>query len=92
MNFKDELFQSIQTMIEKSVANCKKDHTYQSVVKKVTPRGYVVLDESGNERTVPCCIPGLELKAMQRVWLKEPAGKLAELHICGVADNEIKKF
>lgn len=85
MNFKDELFKSIQTMIDRSVANCKADHTYKSVIKEVTSKGYIVLDESGNERTVTCCIPGLELKALQSVWLKEPAGRLTDLHICGVA-------
>lgn len=85
MNFKDEIFKSIQTMIDRSVANCKADHTYKSVIKEVTSKGYIVLDESGNERTVTCCIPGLELKAMQSVWLKEPAGRLRDLHICGVA-------
>ncbi|MBD5463232.1 MAG: hypothetical protein HDR24_09290 [Lachnospiraceae bacterium] len=67
-----------------SIANCKVDRTYQSVIKRITPKGYVVLDETGSERTVGCCIPGMELSVMQKVWVKEPMGDLKGLHICGV--------
>lgn len=71
-------------MVDMSVANCKVDRTYQSVIKRITPKGYVVLDETGSERTVGCCIPGMELRVMQQVWVKEPMGDLKGLHICGV--------
>lgn len=64
------------------------DRTYQSIIKKVTKNGYVVLDQTGNERTVKCCIPGLELRELQRVWVKEPLGDLKKLHICGVVGNQ----
>ena len=84
MNFKQEILKSIEAMVNKSLVNYKADRTYQSVIKKITPKGYVVLDESGSERTVPCCIPGLELKIMQKVWVKEPMGRLVDMHICGV--------
>ena len=84
MNFKQEIFRSIQDMVDMSVANCKVDRTYQSVIKRITPKGYVVLDETGSERTVGCCIPGMELSVMQKVWVKEPMGDLKGLHICGV--------
>lgn len=84
MNFKQEILDSIQTMVDRAIANCKADRTYQSVIKKITPKGYVVLDSTGSERTVGCCIPGLELRVGQSVWVKEPMGKLSELHICGV--------
>ena len=84
MNFKDEILKSIQTMVDKSIANYKADRTYQSVIQRITKKGYVVLDETGNERTVQCCIPGLELREMQRVWVKEPMGNLRKMHICGV--------
>ena len=47
-------------------------------------KGYVVLDRSGSERTVKCCIPGLDLKVGQSVWVKESMGKLSDLHIVGV--------
>lgn len=83
MNFKEELFKSIQTMIDRSIATYKCDRTYKSVVKKVTPKGYVVLDESGCERTVLSSIM-TELKEGQHVWVKEPMGNIKELHICGI--------
>lgn len=85
MNFKEEIFKSIQGMVNRSVSNCKVDRTYQSVIKNITPKGYVVLDRSGQERTVQCCIPGVELRKMQNVWVKEPMGDLKGLHIVGVA-------
>lgn len=84
MNFKDEILKSIQTMVDQSIANYKADRTYQSVIQRITKKGYVVLDETGNERTVQCCIPGLELREMQRVWVKEPMGEIRKMHIVGV--------
>lgn len=71
-------------MVHKSIANYKADRTYRSVVRTITAKGYVVLDDMGNERTVKCCIPNVTLKAGQGVWLKEPMGNLKALHICGV--------
>lgn len=71
-------------MVDKKLDNYKADRTYQSIIKEITPKGYVVLDRTGDKRTVKCCIPGLELRVMQKVWVKEPLGKLNELHICGV--------
>lgn len=84
MNFKQEILKSIQTMIDRSIINYKADHTYQSVIKRIAKKGYVILDEAGNERTVQCSIPGLELKVGQKIWVKEPMGDLKGLHICGV--------
>jgi len=84
MNFKEEIFKSIQDMVDNAIMNCKVDRTYKSVIKRITKKGYVVLDSTGSERTVQCCIPGLELRVMQSVYVKEPMGKLNELHICGV--------
>ena len=87
MNVKEEIFKSIQTMVDRAIANCKVDRTYESVIKEITPKGYVVLDDTGSERTVQCCIPNLNLRKMQRVWLREPMGNLNKLHICGVIEN-----
>lgn len=84
MNFKEEIFKSIQAMVDRAVVNCKVDRTYQSIIKNITPKGYVVLDRSGQERTVKCCIPGLELRVMQNVYVKEPMSDLKGLHIVGV--------
>lgn len=85
MNFKDEILGSIQTMVNKSIANCKVDITYKSVIKDITPKGYVVLDQTGSERTVKCAIPNLGLKKGQNIWVKMPRGQIKDMHICGVA-------
>ena len=84
MNFKEEIFKSIQTMVDRAVANSKVDIIYQSIIKNITPKGYVILDRSGQERTVQCCIPGVNLRIMQSVFVKEPMGDLKGLPICGV--------
>ena len=84
MNFKEEIFKSIQSMVDKAITNCKVDRTYQSVIKEITKKGYVVLDNTGSKRTVQCCIPGIELRIGQKVWIKEPMGDLRNLHIVGI--------
>lgn len=84
MNFKEELFKSIQGMVNRAVANCKVDRTYQSIIKNITPKGYVVLDRAGSERTVQCCIPNVSLRIGQAVYVKEPMSDLQNLHIVGV--------
>lgn len=84
MNFKEEIFRLIQGMVDKAIMNCKVDRTYESIIKEITPKGYVVLDSNGSERTVQCCIPDLKLRKMQRVWVREPMSNLKKLHICGV--------
>lgn len=85
MDFKEEIFKSIQTMVDRTIANYRVDHTFKSIIKEITPKGYVILDESGSKRTVKCCIPGLELKEMQSVWVKIPMGNIRNMHIVGVA-------
>lgn len=87
MNFKEEIFKSIQGMVDRAVDNCKVDRTYESVIKEITPKGYVILDRYGSERTVQCCMPGLELRKMQQVWVREPMSNLNKLHICGVVGS-----
>lgn len=85
MNFKEEILKSIETAIDKKLGDYRVDCTYQSVIKEITPKGYVILDRAGSERTVKCCIPGVTLQKFQRVWVKEPMGDLKGIHICGVA-------
>lgn len=87
MNFKEEIFKSIQGMVDRAVDNCKVDRTYRTVIKRIDKNGYVITDQAGQERTVPCGIPNVELKPMQRVYVKEPMGKINELHICSVVGN-----
>lgn len=84
-NIADELLKTIKYAIDRKVVNC--DRTYRSIIKEITPKGYVVLDRTGDKRTVQCCIPGVTLRVGQSVYVKEPSGKLNELHICGVIGN-----
>lgn len=82
-NIADEIIQTIKYAIDKKTINC--DRTYRTVIKRLVKKGYVILDETGNERTVGCCIPGLELRAGQSVYVKMIQGQLKDMHICGVA-------
>lgn len=83
MDFREELIKTIQLMIDNSLGCYKSDRTYKSVIKRIDKKGYVIIDRTGSERTVKCCIPNIELRVDQSVWIKEP-GDLKELHICGV--------
>ena len=78
----DEILKTIKYAVDKKSINC--DRTYKSVIKRIDKKGYVILDRTGSERTVKCCIPGIELRPGQSVWVKEPMGKLNDIHICGV--------
>lgn len=82
-NISDEILKAIKYAVDRKTVNC--DKTYKSVIKSINSNGYVVLDDSGSERTVKCCIPNLTLNVGQCVWIKEPMGKLSNMHICGVA-------
>ena len=82
-----ELLKTIQIMINRTLKNYKVDRTYRTIIKRITSKGYVILDETGQERTVPCCIPNIELRPMQSVYVKEPLGRINELHICGIAES-----
>lgn len=84
MNFKEEIFKAVQDMVNMAVVNSKVDRTFKTVIKGVVKNGYVITDQAGQERTVPCGIPNVELKPGQSVWVKEPMGNLRKLHICGV--------
>ncbi len=79
----DEILKTIKYAVERQKINC--DRTYKSIIKGINKKGYVVLDRTGSERTVKCCIPGIELRPGQSVYVKEPMGDLKGLHICGVA-------
>lgn len=81
-NIAEEILKTIKYAVDRKSINC--DRTYKTVIKNITPKGYVVLDRSGSERTVQCCIPGVTLRIGQSVWVKEPMGRLGDMHICGV--------
>lgn len=79
-----EVLKYIDRAIKEKTAS---DRTYRTVIKRIDKNGYVITDETGQERTVPCGIPNAELRPMQSVYVKEPLGKLNELHICSVVEN-----
>lgn len=82
MTLSDEILRTIKYALDKYTVNC--DRTYKSVVKSITPKGYVILDDSGCERTVKCVIPNADLKIGKGVWVKVPCGNLNQIHICGI--------
>lgn len=82
-NIADEIIKTIKYAVDRKTINC--DRTYKTVIKKVVKKGYVILDETGSERTVKCCIPGVELRTGQVVYVKMMRGQLKDMHICGVA-------
>lgn len=85
MDFKREIIKTIQIMIDERIGNYKADKTFPSVIKQKNTDGtYVVLDDSGGERKVKCCIPDLDLKVGQRIYVKIPSGSLQNIHIVGI--------
>ena len=90
MDLGEELLKTIQIMINRKLRKYKADRTYRTVIKRIDKNGYVITDEAGQERTVPCGIPNVELRPMQSVYVKEPLGKVNELHICNVVENTRK--
>lgn len=84
-NIADEILKTIKYAVDRKAVNC--DRTYRTVIKRIDKNGYVITDEAGQERTVPCGIPNVELRPMQSVYVKEPLGNIKELHICNVAGN-----
>ena len=75
-----EVLKYIDRAVKEKTAS---DRTYKTVIKRVVKNGY----QAGQERIVPCGIPNVELKPMQSVYVKEPMGRINELHICSVAGN-----
>lgn len=87
MDLGKELLKTIQIMINRTLKNYKADRTFKTVIKKVTPKGYVILDESGSERIVECCIPNIGLRAGQIVWVKIPMGDVKGMYICNIVGS-----
>lgn len=79
------LVREIIKAVRGNVVNC--DRTYRTVIKRIDKSGYVITDQAGQERTVPCGIPNIELRPGQSVYVKEPMGKINELHICNLVGN-----
>lgn len=87
MDLGKEILKAIQIMVNKKFKNYSADRTYRTVIKRIDKNGYVITDQAGQERIVPCGIPNVELRSGQSVYVTEPLGKINELHICNVAGN-----
>lgn len=87
MDLGKEILKAIQIMVNKKFKNYRADRTYQTIIKRIDKNGYVIIDQAGQERTVPCGIPNVELRPGQSVYVKEPMGNLKELHICNIVGN-----
>ena len=84
-NIADEILKTIKYAVDRKAVNC--DRTFKTVIKQVTTKGHVILDESGSERCIKCCIPNLTLYAGQMVWVKIPMGDVKNMHICNVVES-----
>lgn len=84
-NIADEILKTIKYAVDRKAVNC--DRTYRTVIKRITPKGYIILDSTGSERTVPCYIPNVTLRVGQTVYVKEPMGRVNELFICNVIEH-----
>lgn len=84
MDLGKEIIKSIQIMIDKKLENYRADRTFKTAIRKVTPKGYIITDQAGSERTVKCAIPGVTLKPGQFIWATIPCGKLNDIYISGV--------
>lgn len=84
MNFKEEIFKSIQDMVDRAVVNSKVDRTFKTVIKGIAKNGYIILDQAGSERIVKCCIPDIKLRIGQVVYVKMMQGQIKDMHICGI--------
>lgn len=83
ISISDEILKAINYAINQQ--ELKYDRTFTSAIKKVNSnKTYVISDDSGQERTVKCCIPGLELKVGMKVWVTIPMGKLRKMFVSGV--------
>lgn len=85
MNFKEEIFKAVQDMVNMAITNSRVDYTFKTVIKGIAKNGYIILDQSGSERIVKCCIPDLKLRSGQMVYVKMMQGKVKDMHICGIA-------
>lgn len=63
--------------------NFKYDVTFPSVIKDIKNKKYIILDESGVERTVSCSIPTISLATGKQVWVTIPKNDISKMYISG---------
>lgn len=62
MNFKKEIFKSVQTKVERTIANCKVDRACESVIKAITPKGDLLYRQDSQRKNSSMLYTGLEVK------------------------------
>lgn len=81
----DILVKNIIKAVREGQRDVNLTESFSSVIKQINSNGtYVILDQSGQERVVKCCIPELKLKVGMNVWVMIPQGNLNRMHIYGV--------
>ena len=84
MNLKEEIFKSVEILLESKLKKQSYDRTFLSVVNEVHGNGTYTIMNEGQKHKVKCAIPNVELKTGQQVWITVPCGDLKGMFICGV--------
>lgn len=84
MNLKEEIFKSVEILLESKLKKQSYDRTFLSVVSEVHGNGIYSIMNEGQNHKVKCAIPNVELKTGQQVWVTVPCGDLKGMFISGV--------
>ena len=84
MNIKEEIFKSVDILLERKLRKQSYDRTFLSVVSEVHENGTYTIMNEGQKHKVKCVIPNIELKTGQQVWITVPCGDLKGMFISGV--------
>lgn len=84
MNLKEEIFKSVEILLESKLRKQSYDRTFLSVVSEVHGNGTYSIMNEGQNYKVKCAIPNVELKTGQQVWVTVPCGDLKWMFISGV--------
>lgn len=83
MNLKEEIYKSVEILLESKLRKQSYDRTFLSVVSEVHGnRTYTIMNE-GQKHKVKCGIP-LDIKVGTQVWVTVPCGDLKGMFISGV--------
>ncbi|MBR5596656.1 MAG: hypothetical protein IKW30_04525 [Lachnospiraceae bacterium] len=84
MSIKEQILKSIEIIVDARLKGFKVDKTLPSVIVSTNDNGKYVISLNGNNYTVKCSLPNVELKVGQSVWVKIPNGNFNSKHICGI--------
>ena len=84
MNLKEEIYKSVEILLESKLKKQSYDRTFLSVVSEVHGNGTYSIRHEGQNHKVKCAIPNVELEIGQQVWVTVPCGDLKRMFISGV--------